>query len=332
MTRRHQTSAYDDACTRLIHSRPPEDESTVMDSAPISVDHLHLSERLARTLCRVQSYGTKPGYARLITIRYSHYNERARWALDLAQVSYTEDHHPPGFAQFAIQEVTEGRKSASPALVLADGEVVTDSGAIVRRLHQLFPRELGGLYPPGRTREILSLEDELALTLGARARQLGYAIALDGANYGSTRPYLTKQASLIERCLFAMAGRRISAAIVRIYNCRASCIPSARLALRELFARLSQRLEDNAGYLCGDTFTAADLTFAALSWPVVFPQEWDDAAIFLPYASLPHSWREIVDELRATPAGRHAARMYAKHRFPPGDCRRRIGVAQPRRW
>ena len=41
--------------------------------------------------------------------------------------------------------------------------------------------------------------------------------------------------------------------------------------LRELMERYGARLADGRRYLCGDTLTAADLTFAALASPVIFP-------------------------------------------------------------
>lgn len=55
-----------------------------------------------------QSYGTKPGWARLVTIRYSHYCERARWVLDRTPLEYTEDSHPPGLQMFPVHELTDG--------------------------------------------------------------------------------------------------------------------------------------------------------------------------------------------------------------------------------
>ena len=84
-----------DECTRLIHSPPPMGEGTVMDSPPISTPDLSPFLRGVKALWRLQSFGTRPGHARLISIRYSHYNERARWALDLSPLRYTEDAHPP---------------------------------------------------------------------------------------------------------------------------------------------------------------------------------------------------------------------------------------------
>jgi len=101
-----------------------------MDSAPIAAPDLSPFLRIVKSICGLQSYGRRAGDARLISIRYSHYNERARWALDLSPLPYTEDAHPPGFAQFAIQDVTDGRKSASPVLVLPDGEVLDSTNSL----------------------------------------------------------------------------------------------------------------------------------------------------------------------------------------------------------
>ncbi len=321
-----------DKCTEVIHSSPPAGADTLMDSVPIAVSDLSPFLKLIKCICKLQSYGTRSGVARLISIRYSHYNERARWALDLSPLSYTEDAHPPGFAQFAIQDVTGGGKSASPVLVLPDGEVLDDSALILRRLHRLFAKELDWLYPDERAAEIRQFEDDLSVDLGAPARQLAYAIALDGKHYAATRPYLIKESAGVEKLLFSLGGRRISRAIVEIYNCRQSCIPRAQACIREVFAHVSQRLGHGGRYLYADRFTAADLTFAALAWPMIFPPAWEQSGLFLPYAELPERWRDLVDELRDTPAGMHALRMYEQHRFPTTTKSPRITSQNYRRW
>jgi glutathione S-transferase len=321
-----------DKCTKTIHSPPPAGNGTLMDSAPIAAPDLSPFLRIVKSICGLQSYGRRAGDARLISIRYSHYNERARWALDLSPLPYTEDAHPPGFAQFAIQDVTDGRKSASPVLVLPDGEVLDNSTLILRRLHQLFSEELDWLYPNEHAAEIREFEDELSEQLGAPARQLAYAIALDGEYYPAARSYLIREAAMVEKLLFAFGGRRISRAIVELYNCRASCIPRAQECLMEIFDRVSQRLGHGGRYLYADRFTAADLTFAALAWPVIFPPAWEQSGLFLPYAELPQRWRHLVDELRDTPAGMHALRIYEEHRFPVTTTSPQIAPRNPRRW
>ncbi|MEW5299062.1 MAG: hypothetical protein WDW36_002111 [Sanguina aurantia] len=65
-------------------------------------------------------------------------------------------------------------------------------------------------------------------------------------------------------------------------------------------------------YLVGDRFSAADLTFASLAAPVLFPPEYGAAMCDL--KKLGPEFQTLVAELRATVAGQHALRMYQLHR------------------
>ena len=126
-----------------------------------------------------QSDGSEPGKARLVTIRYSHYCDRARWALDFTPLQYTEDSHPPGFQQFATLPLTDGKVSATPVLQLPDGTVIDNSATIVKHLVRMFPNELGSLYPVGFSDEIDRLEAEMEVAIGAYARQVSGNAASD---------------------------------------------------------------------------------------------------------------------------------------------------------
>ena len=73
-----------------------------------------------------------------------------------------------------------------------------------------------------------------------------------------------------------------------------------------------EREISTSGYLVGDSFTVADLTAAALFYPVARPPEF-------PYPmvaddDLPDSWREFVDSLGQRPGGRWVAEIYSRHR------------------
>src|SRR5262249_50988282 len=71
-------------------------------------------------------------------------------------------------------------------------------------------------------------------------------------------------------------------------------------------------LQDGRPFLCGDAFTAADLTFASLAAPLTFPDEHP----FSPRVdTLPAGIVAIRAELVARPAGQFALRMYREHRM-----------------
>jgi hypothetical protein len=75
--------------------------------------------------------------------------------------------------------------------------------------------------------------------------------------------------------------------------------------------QVGEVLERGGGrYLVGGRFTAADLTFAAMSAIVLMPPQY--GAYLPPVEAMPSDFPAL--ELRETPAGRHAMRMYELHR------------------
>ncbi len=74
-----------------------------------------------------------------------------------------------------------------------------------------------------------------------------------------------------------------------------------------------ERLEDEigpSGYLVGEHFTVADLTAAALLYPVARPPEFPYPLV----ADPPDSALEFLDPLAQRPGGRWVAEMYHRHR------------------
>jgi glutathione S-transferase len=107
-----------------------------------------------------------PGLARpytwlmptLVTIPFSHFCEKARWALDHARLAYSEEGHVPGLHRRAVKRA-RGRAGSVPVLVLDDGHVLDDSPLIVRWADSHAASGCGLLPPEGKARdEALELE------------------------------------------------------------------------------------------------------------------------------------------------------------------------------
>jgi glutathione S-transferase len=82
--------------------------------------------------------------------------------------------------------------------------------------------------------------------------------------------------------------------------------------VREVFDSVGERLSDGRRFLVGDRFSAADLTFAALSAPMIVPPEY---GVPLPQPDeLPAAMAGVVRELRSHPAGQFALDMYRRER------------------
>ena len=85
-----------------------------------------------------------------------------------------------------------------------------------------------------------------------------------------------------------------------------------RAARARRVRRVAERLEDGRPYLCGERFTAADLTFASLAASVVLPREY---GVRLPDpAELPEPTARAVREFRAHPAGEYALELFREQR------------------
>ena len=64
----------------------------------------------------------------------------------MTPLQFTEDGHTPGLHVFETMKASNGKQSATPVLLLPDGEVLLGSGNIVESLVERFPSELGTLY------------------------------------------------------------------------------------------------------------------------------------------------------------------------------------------
>lgn len=284
-----------------------------------------------------QQPGVLPGQARLITIAYSHYVERVRWVIDLSPLrdAYTEDAHPPGLAMYAVQAVTGGAESSTPTLVLPDGEVVHDSNNILPRLQELFPTGLDGLswlYPQASRTDIEAVEHRLADVLGAQIRQLAYTFLLERKTWAElSRPGgpISRHTSKVEVWLFSLVSAPIGKTMKKLMRCHENRLEASIAAIDEIFDDLSERLKTRK-YLCGDEITAADITFAALGYPAVFPPEHTPVDI-VSLDDIPERWRTCVDRWRATAAGQHILFLYREHRFKTGGPNTKTKEVTPRK-
>ena len=97
---------------------------------------------------------------------------------------------------------------------------------------------------------------------------------------------------------------------------RVAADEAADAARRDVLAgldRLEAELESSDGeYLAGDRFSVADLTAAALLYPIVNPPEGPQ---ILP-SNQPAGFAEFVDPVSDRPGYRWVAETYRKHREP----------------
>ena len=242
---------------------------------------------------------------RLITIPFSHYCEKARWALDYAGVAFAEEGHVPLFHWRASLGAGGGR--TVPVLVSDEG-VLRDSTDILRLADRRATPERR-LYPPELEREVAALEDRFDVELGPHTRRLGYYYALPNRalTLRLASAHVPAWESQLLRVGFPLA-RAIMKRGLRISDDGAS---RSLAKVEQIFGEVDALLADGRRFLVGDRFTAADLTFASLAAPLLAPPGHPRP---VPVDEAPAALRALRDRLRATTAGQHALRVYREHR------------------
>lgn len=244
---------------------------------------------------------------RLITILFSHFCEKARWALDACGVTYEEDGHLPLFHYLATIPARASR--TVPALVV-DGKVLPDSTDIVAWADAQRPGTLIPERDPERA-DALALEDDFDRHLGPATRRWAYFHSLDDKELLAR---LVTGAPRWERTLLRLTRPLAVRYLKRGLKIDAAGAARSKAKIDETFAHVGALLGDGRRYLMGDRFTVADLTFAALAAPVLLPAEY--GAPLPPLDSLPAEARRQVEIWRGSAPGEHALRVYAEHRRP----------------
>ncbi|MFU8805852.1 MAG: glutathione S-transferase family protein [Bradymonadaceae bacterium] len=244
----------------------------------------------------------------LITIGFSHYCEKARWALDRSGVSYREEKYLP---MFHLAATTRAARQRTVPILIAGGNAIADSTDIL----YFADREGSGakLFPEDEALrgEVESWEEDFDRGLGPAARRLVYHHLLTAGDY--SRSYMLEVSEGFQhhgmRVVFPLVRRIIQ----KGYRIDEAGAQRSRERIEDTFERVAQTLSDGRPYLVGDAFTAADLTFASLAAPLIFPPEHG-----FPLPSLsgaPPDLEALVTPLRDTTAGQFALRLYKDHRI-----------------
>lgn len=243
----------------------------------------------------------------LVTITFSHFCEKVRWALDLAKIDYRESGHLPIFHVLAVRR--HGGWRSVPALVTDEG-VINDSTNILGWIDKQTPHvHLYGRSSDDR-REIERFEDLCDEQLGPHTRRWAYFYLLPMRDL--TLRMTEEGAPPLEhaalRVVFPLA-RKMMRQTMKI---DAKGAERSRKKIEEVFAEVEKRLSDGRKYLVGDGLSAADITFASLAAVVLLPEQY--GAKLPDLEDLPEEAQVHIRAWREHPAGQFALRLFKEHR------------------
>jgi glutathione S-transferase len=245
---------------------------------------------------------------RLITIPISHYCEKARWALDRVGMPYREERHVQGIHRLAARRAGGG--STVPVLVTPE-RTIGESQEILAWVdertpveHRLLPDE------PEARREVEALCARLDAELGPKGRRLMYVHML--AQRKLVLRFNNAGVPVWEDRTIRHGWPVIARLIERALDIRPGSETEDEAAVWRELDHVAGLLADGRPYLCGECFSAADLTFAALSAAVLVPPDYG-VPLPQPDVLAPHT-SALVKRAREHPAGRYALSLYADHR------------------
>jgi glutathione S-transferase len=252
--------------------------------------------------------GTKRTRNLLVTIPISHYCEKARWALDRAGIAYRERAHVQAIHRFAT--LRAGGGLTAPVFVSPTG-VLADSADILAWADAQAPADRA-LYPRDHVAaaEVRRLEADFDERLGPHSRRWMYQ-HLRGRRDLALR-YGCVGIPRWERAALRFGYPAVIGIVARVLDVTPTTAAASETEVRAIFDAVGERLADGRRYLCGEQFTAADLTFAALAAPMLMPAGY---GVPLPGPEeIPPYAASVVRELRAHPAGAHALAIFETER------------------
>lgn len=270
----------------------------------------------------------------LITIRFSHYCEKARWALDLvkhvAAQSVTEELSkttcPDSYRYIECSRSilthmvsslwhTSGFSSSTPIYITSEKIVLKDSSDIMHYAsNQLCTLGKETLYP---SPEVEELENYFNQILGVHVRRYGYWLIFQADNMkNELRSCWLRGTVGFENWIQQHLFGSIKALATKGMNIQEEPSLISKQHVDQVFEKVNKLLEENGGfYLLKTNYpTAADITFAALAYPMILPSQCDDLIVNYDPNVLSRPFYEQVKAYREQPAGKFVLRMYEQHR------------------
>ncbi|MGD9734995.1 MAG: glutathione S-transferase N-terminal domain-containing protein [Solirubrobacterales bacterium] len=242
-------------------------------------------------------------------LEISHYSEKVRWTLDHKRVPHRRRSTLPGLHIPVALYLTHGAAITFPILQLGD-DAIADSSAAIAALERRHPER--PLYPaePAERRRALELEEYFDEQLGPATRLVAFhELGREPERFGAVAAIAVPPPLSRAKSLLSLYGRFLTRA--RYGVAEEAAAAGARGAIGAALERIEAELAAGDGvHLVGESFSVADLTGAALFYPLVMP-----AGAPLPAdLELPRELELFRAELRDRPGYRWVEEIYRRYR------------------
>lgn len=236
--------------------------------------------------------------------RFSHYNEKARWALDHKRIAHRRRSYLPGMHVLPIRRLT-GQQQVP---VLVDGErVIPGSAAIIDYLETAHPEPTLLPADPAERERVLEIQRYFDVEIGGPLRAAAFQEWLTDGRYMAR--LFTGHAGPLARGAYAASFPLVRMAMRGTMHLGPDAAADGLRRAEEAFAFVAER-PGPSGYLVGDRFTLADLTAAAILAPALMPPEFP----YTPPQPIAPAVQGFLDRWRDHPGAAWVREMYRRHR------------------
>ncbi|HUA75069.1 MAG TPA: glutathione S-transferase N-terminal domain-containing protein [Solirubrobacteraceae bacterium] len=243
---------------------------------------------------------------RLITIPISHYCEKARWSLQRAGIAYREEPHVQGVHRIFARRAGGGL--TVPVLVTPEGAVGESAQIVEWADRRLEPRRRLLPEEPAAREEVERLCARFDAELGPKGRRLMYVHMMQDRQLAMA--FNNEGVPRWEERVIRHGWHAIQLVIKRVLEITPGIERQDEADVWGEFDFVAELLSDGRPFLCGERFTAADLTFACMSAATVVPPVY---GVRLPQ---PEEMRPetaaLVRRGREHPAGAFAMSLFAR--------------------
>ncbi|MGR8981061.1 MAG: glutathione S-transferase family protein [Gammaproteobacteria bacterium] len=247
----------------------------------------------------------------LYQFNFSHYCEKARWALDHKGIVYKQQNRLPGFHKRPALKLAP--KTELPFIV--DGDtVVQDSTSIITFLDERYPDSPLTPRNPEAERNALDWEEYLDEEIGVPLRLWFYYYLLPDRNralsflLNGTTGYRHQSYRLI----FPMVRTKMRV----LMNINPESARQAEQRFLGAMERLDHVVRENR-FLVGDSFSRTDLTACSLLSPFCAPGMTDEEMT----SALPEPVRALRDKHKTRPYFSWVCGIYREYRKYSPACR-----------
>jgi glutathione S-transferase len=237
-------------------------------------------------------------------------SEMARWVLDIHEILRIEESYPPTLGARKLQKLsgTDGTEN-NPVLIQTDSLLYTAESIMayydrqVPATQRLFGNED---TQPKIMEWFRRFQNELNMNVW------GYVYSELFRSRSETLKLLKQDADFWERMRLTFGFGSVKRALSKQFDINDRPPATFLVEIQKIFTLVENELADGRKYLVGGKLSAADIAFAAISAPIILPEEFGGA--HPSFKDISEELRQEIFDLRATPAGQYAMRLYIEDR------------------